>query len=97
VENFDIESIFTMLKGINPIFLIIGYFLFKDKIDAWLTKKPVDPAVPVTPATPPVVVTPAPVDRPVLDLITTQILPVLLPIVVKLIQDQVSKEKESKA
>lgn len=93
----DISDLLTqLLQGNNPLIIIavLAFFFFKKDL---FPAKPADPAVPAPPATPPVVVAPAPVDRPVLDLITTQILPVLLPIVVKLIQDQVSKEKESKA
>lgn len=88
----SIDSILELIKGINPIFLIIGYFLFKDKIDLLFKPKPADPTVPVTPV-PPVVVPPAPVERPILNLVTTQILPVLLPILIKLIQDQIKSAK----
>ncbi len=93
----SIDSILELIKGINPIFLIIGYFLFKDKIDLWFKPKPpvpptppvIDPTVPVVPVVP---VVPSP--HPVVDTIISQVLPVLIPMLIKLIQDQVKSAKD---
>ncbi len=94
----SIDSILELIKGINPILLIIGYFLFKDKIDALFVKKPVvppvvDPTVPVVPVVPVTPVVPSP--HPLVDTIISQILPALLPMIIKLIQDQVKLSKEA--
>lgn len=93
----SIDSILELIKGVNPIFLILGYFLFKDKIDALFVKKPVvppvvDPTVPVVPPVVPPVVVPNP--HPVIDNLITQILPTLLPVLIKLIQDQLKAAKD---
>lgn len=92
MENLD--QLLETIKGINPIFLIIGFFLFKDQIMA-LFNKPTTPVPTPTPTPVPVPTpAPAPVDRPVIDAIITQVLPVLLPIVIKLIIEQIKSEKE---
>lgn len=88
MPNIDLTQLFA---GNNWIILLVGLFLFKDQIFAWLKPKPVDPTpVPVpVPAPTPAAVDP---DHPVLDVITKQVLPVLLPIIVQLIQDQVKSQ-----
>lgn len=88
-----IDGILEIFKGINPLFLVIGYFLFKPQIDAWMNKpKPVPTPTPApTPTPTPSDPTP---ERPVIDAIVKQILPVLLPVLIKLIQDQVKVSKE---
>ena len=95
MEGFDLNSILALVTG-NPLLLFLAYFLFKPQIDAWINKpKPVDPTPTPTPTPTPVDPTP---DRPVIDAIVKQVLPILLPVLIKLIQDQVKSAKaEDKA
>jgi hypothetical protein len=86
----DFDQIFSFVKD-NPFLLIVAYLLFKDKIDALFTKKPLPVPVPV-PNTTPVVVTPAtPEEKPIINAILA-LLPVILPVI--LAQIEKSKVKE---
>lgn len=96
----DISALIAQLtQGNNPILIIlaIGVYLFREKLfpPKPVTPPvvtPVDPTVPVAPVTP---VVPSP--HPVVDTIVTQVLPVLIPMLVKLIQDQVKSAKDEAA
>lgn len=80
----------SLLQGNNPILILLAFLLFKDQIFSLFSPKPkpVD-TVPVPlpgPAVPAVPAVPAP-DRPVLDVVT-QLLPVILPLIVKMLEDK---------
>jgi len=85
----DLTQLIESFQGINPIFILIALFLFRDQIATIFKPKPVDP-VPAPGPTPVPVPVPAPTpDRPIVDVVVKQVLPILLPILIQLIQDQV--------
>lgn len=74
--DFDFSK---LLEGNNVFLLIIAYFLFKDKIDAFFKKVPAP--VPVVPG-PVVVPVPTPDERPIIDAVL-KILPMILPLLMQ--------------
>lgn len=77
----------------NAILILIAAFLFKDQLASIFSflKKPLpapDPAAPA-PTVPAV-----PVDRPLINLLIKDLLPVILPLVISLIQEELKKDKE---
>ena len=88
----DLSQFFQQLfQGNNPILLLLAFFLFKDQIFAIFTPKPkpVEP-VPVPPVVPVPVPAPTP-DRPIIDAIVKDVLPVLLPVLIQLIKSETTK------
>lgn len=59
----------------NLVFLVVGYLLFRGKIDPLLTRKP---APPVAPLPVPIPVAPVVDEKPILDVLL-KLLPLVLP------------------
>ena len=87
----DLTSLSNLFQGNNGLLILLALFLFKDQLLALFAPKPkpVDP-VPVVP--PPVVVPVTPEDRPVINAIIKDVLPVLLPVLVALLKEQAKQE-----